>query len=510
MSAPGTERISRELALRKRLQECLLGFTLGISARLDLDAGLQTLACEVNALFGTTRTSLWLHDRRARTLRLAASSDRPAADTIPPLSTKEDSPVARGLRHDGPQIVGTGGGQTLVVPLRGWRRALGTLVVEGQPRDVDEQQLVDLSLDLARQLSSAVESVLVLDELIRQHRLLEDTFDSLADMVVVTDAQGRAVQLNSALAARVGASRAALVDQPLETLVGPSIAQWVTSLSPQRGEIARREFLGQQLADGLAATATPFVTESGPVGQVLVLRDISEQVRLQERLVQAEKLASLGQFIAGIAHEMNNPLQSVLGHLELMLEVGEHNATHRTELRRAYHDAERAAKIVRDLLVFSGSQRVKRRRVNVERLLSRVIAMREGALRPTDFDIVREGTLDLPDVSGDPGLLQQALLNVLINGEQAMAETAGPGQITITTAVEQGVVVIAIADSGPGIPPDVLPRIFDPFFTTKEVGKGTGLGLAITYGIMQEHHGSITAGSTARGAVFTLQLPIAE
>ncbi|MBA3296939.1 MAG: GAF domain-containing protein [Acidobacteria bacterium] len=510
MNFPTTERISKELALRKRLQEGLIGFTRGVSARLALDSGLETLAHEINALFGTTRTSVWLHDRRTNTLHLAASSDTRDADAAADMSTEEDSPIARSLRHDGPQITGTGAGQTLVAPLRGWRRALGTIVVEGQPRDVDEQQLVELSMDLARQLSSAVESVIVLDELIRQHRLLEDTFDSLADMVVVTDAEGRAVQLNSALAARIGARRADLVHQPLETMVGPAIAQWAAAQASGQGEIASREFVGQPLADAMAATATAFVSQAGgPVGRVLVLRDISEQVRLRERAAQTEKLASLGQFIAGIAHEMNNPLQSVLGHLELMLQ-DERHATHRTDLRRAYHDADRAAKIVRNLLVFSGSRRVKPRRVNIERLLSRVVAMRKSALHQADVDFVREGALDLPDVSGDAGLLQQALLNVLINGEQAIAETSSRGQITITTSVQDDVVVLAIADSGPGIPPSVLPRIFDPFFTTKDVGQGSGLGLAITYGIMQEHKGSITAASGAGGAVFTLQLPIAD
>jgi two-component system, NtrC family, sensor kinase len=242
---------------------------------------------------------------------------------------------------------------------------------------------------------------------------------------------------------------------------------------------------------------------------VLVLRDISDHVRLRQRVSQAEKLASLGQFIAGIAHEMNNPLQSVLGHLELMLDEKDHDAAHRTELRRAFHDADRAAKIVRNLLVFSGSQRVVRRRVSVEKLLARVIAMREVALHRNEIPLDRQGQLDLPEIIGDTALLQQALLNVLINAEQAIGERTD-GHITLTTSVEGNMVVIAVADNGTGIHADVLPRIFDPFFTTKDVGQGTGLGLAITYGIVQEHGGTITAASTGSGAVFTFHLPVAE
>jgi signal transduction histidine kinase len=204
-------------------------------------------------------------------------------------------------------------------------------------------------------------------------------------------------------------------------------------------------------------------------------------------------------------------LQGLLGHLELMLDDKRHSASHAAEIRRAFDDADRAAKIVRSLLVFSGSQRAVRKCVDVEELLSRVIAMREGALqRPGDIRFERTGQLGLPNVNGDSGLLQQALLNVLINAEQASGERGQPGLITLSTSVEQRTIVITIADNGPGIPAEILPRIFDPFFTTKEVGEGTGLGLAITYGIVQDHGGSISAASTPEGAVFTLCLPVAE
>jgi two-component system, NtrC family, sensor kinase len=509
MNSTGFDPVTRELAMRKRLQEAVLVFSKGVSAHLALGTGLEALAREVNVLFGTTRAAVWLHDRRARTLRLAGSSDVRDAGA-PCIGTDENSVIARGLRQDGPQIAGSGDAQTLTIPLRGWRRALGTLVLEGHPRAVDGGQFVDLAMDLARQLSGAIESVLVLEELIRQHRTLEDTFDSLADMVIVVDKSNRTLRVNSALSTRIGAKRSELLDQPLEQIVGPAITRWVESTGSERGEIATREFKGERLAAALAATSTPFVSHTGGrVGQVLVLRDISDQVRLRERVAQAEKLASLGQFIGGIAHEMNNPLQSVLGHLELMLE-DDHHATHRTELRRAFHDADRAAKIVRNLLVFSGSQPITRKRVSIDKVLARVIATREVALHRAAVTIDRVGMRDLPDVSGDSALLHQALLNVVVNAEQAIGEGKPGGRITITTAVEGTMVVVSIADNGGGITPDVLPRIFDPFFTTREVGQGTGLGLAISYAIIQEHGGTVTAHSAADGALFTIHLPLAE
>jgi PAS domain S-box-containing protein len=511
MDTPALERISRELLQRKRLQEALLVFSRGVSARLSLETGLEALVSEINSLFGAKRTSIWLHDRRGRYLTLAASSDPRDTGTAERIPTADDSPIARGMRHDAVLVEGAGASRAVIAPLRGWRRALGTIVIEGDARELDDELLMELSMDLARQLSTAVESIVVLDELIRQHRLLADTFDSLADMVLVADANQRAVQVNSTLAERAGVPRTELVDRPIDEVVGEAIASWATGQLPSSREAATREFSGEPLAETIAATATPLIAQAGgPGGRVLVLRDITEQVRLRARLAQSEKLASLGQFIAGIAHEMNNPLQSVLGHLELMIDIGDHDASHKTDLRRIYHDADRAAKVVRNLLVFAGSHRAARRRINVQKLVSRVIAIRESSFQRPNVTIDFEGDDEL-EIVGDGGLLQQALLNIVINAEQAIAGAGGEGRILITAVARAPHVVITIEDSGPGIAPEVLPQIFDPFFTTKEVGEGTGLGLAIVYGVMQEHGGQIHAGpSRLGGAQFTIQLPAAE
>ena len=511
MDSPVLERISRELALRKRLQEALLVFSRGVSARLSLATGLEALVAEVNSLFGARRTSVWLHDRRANVLTLEASSD-PRESTDPErIPTSDDGPIPTGLRQERALVSGSGPGRAVVAPLRGWRRALGTLVVEGEAREMDDELLMELSTDLARQLSTAIESVVVLEELIRQHRMLSDTFDSLADMVLVTDAQHRPVQVNSALAERAGLPRGELTMKTLEEVVGHDIAEWAAAHAMDATGIATREFTGQPLAETIAATATPLVSHAGGgAGRVLVLRDITEQGQLRSKLAQAEKLASLGQFIAGIAHEMNNPLQSVLGHLELIIDLGGRDMPQRSELRRIYNDADRAAKVVRNLLVFAGNQRASRRRLNVGRLLSRAITARQSAFQRPDVEIVREGPGDL-EITGDSGLLQQALLNILINAEQAIAQTGRSGRIVIRTASSRGLVTITFEDTGPGIPPAVLPRIFDPFFTTKEVGQGTGLGLAIVYGVITEHGGTIHAGaSPLGGAMFTLQFPAVE
>jgi signal transduction histidine kinase len=480
---------------------------------------------EANVLLGTDRTSVWLHDRRARDLHLAASSDPFHAATAERVNVEETGAPARGLRLERPQRVAENE-RLLVAPLRGWRRALGTLVVEGEPAGIDREQLVDLTWELARQISAGIENVQLIEEIIRQRRLLEDTFNSLADLVVVTDRALRVVQMNDTLVERIGRPRAEIFEQDLSTVVGPSIASWVAEADVDHtrtetsaaadGQVKTRTFDDGPVEGVFAVTVTPLMNEDEErTGFVIVARDVTVQSKLEAereglraRLAQSEKLAALGQFVAGIAHEMNNPLQGIMGHLELLIDHSEPARPVRRELRRIYQEADRTSRIVRNLLVFSGSRRMARRKLRVDRVVRRAIASRRAALARADIDVVQHTSDALPMISGDLLLLQQAFLNILINAEHAIESSGSGGRIDVTTAVAGGDVVTTVRDTGPGIPKEILPRIFDPFFTTKDVGKGTGLGLAIAYGIVTEHGGGIQAvNAPGGGAIFTITLP---
>jgi C4-dicarboxylate-specific signal transduction histidine kinase len=185
----------------------------------------------------------------------------------------------------------------------------------------------------------------------------------------------------------------------------------------------------------------------------------------------------------------------------------------RRELKQIYQDADRAAKIVRNLLVFTGSRRMTRKRLQVDRVLTRALASRRASLQRANIEVTRRQASELPPVLGDSLLLQQALLNILINAEHAVIDGGRERRIDLASSIDDSRehVSLTVRDTGRGIPADVLPRIFDPFFTTKEVGQGTGLGLAITYGIVQEHGGTISASNAPDGgAVFRLDLPSAE
>src|ERR1043166_9542799 len=174
-----------------------------------------------------------------------------------------------------------------------------------------------------------------------------------------------------------------------------------------------------------------------------------------------------------------------------------------------YQEADRTAKIVRNLLVFTGSRRLARRAVSLPPILQKVVALRSAACRASDIEVVRHYDQKMPRVQSDPLLLHQVFLNIMMNAEQAIASLGKPGRIEIASKKEGDRIVTTVRDSGPGIPEEARSRIFEPFYTTKEVGKGTGLGLAIAYGIVQEHGGEIHAANHPEGgAMFTVELPI--
>jgi PAS domain S-box-containing protein len=513
-------RLEREVRVQKRLRELLLLFSRGVSSSLGLNAALESITPEIREILGAETVEIWLHERRERRLVLVASSGKTDADPVSIDDTEHHA--VEGLRLERPTLRA----QRLIAPLRGWRRALGTLVITRskkppKPAQLDDSEFLEFGLELARQLSVGIENVLLLDDILGQRRLLEDTFNSLVDLVAVMDKDLRIVQTNEAFAARVGLKRTDVMRRPLSELVGPETLAYVEAADTWQGIVpaVQRRVDDEELDGTFLLTATPLRTQDGQTkGRVLVARDITRQTRLEaeravlrERLTQSEKLASLGQFVAGIAHEMNNPLQGVLGHLELLIDMTEAAKPVKRELKQIYQEADRAAKIVRNLLVFAGSHRVARQRVPVERILTRAIASRRAALKAADIRIVRKQGEKLPPVYCDPAHLQQAFLNILINAEHAVAEGGQERRVEVTTAAREARhVTITFRDTGPGIPADVMPRIFDPFFTTKDVGRGTGLGLAITYGIIQEHGGTITVSNAPDGgAVFQIDLPAA-
>jgi len=234
----------------------------------------------------------------------------------------------------------------------------------------------------------------------------------------------------------------------------------------------------------------------------------------QEQLVQAGKLAILGELTTGVAHELNNPLNNIglfVGNAIDLIELGVTDKEQIVrELRQATQQVRKATEIISHLRTFGRAAPVRREPISLRQVIERALSLMQEQLRLREIEVTVNLGPEEPVVLGNPIQLEQVFINLLTNGRDAVADSPRKA-IRISGSVGSAMVEVAFIDTGPGIPPGLEPRIFDPFFTTKEVGKGTGLGLSITYGIIKEHGGTISVVSPpGEGATFLIQLPVAS
>jgi signal transduction histidine kinase len=226
-------------------------------------------------------------------------------------------------------------------------------------------------------------------------------------------------------------------------------------------------------------------------------------------VVQSERLAAMGQMIGGVAHELNNPLTSILGVSEL-LQDNETNDTARKQLVMLQQQARRAAEIVQNLTYFSRPPAPGKSSINLAEVVERTLNLHAYSLRKNNVTVDFLKEPNLPHALGDPHQLMQVFLNLIVNAEQAIREARDRGTIRIRLGKTNNTVWVSFQDDGHGIPPETLPSIFDPFYTTKRPGRGTGLGLSICKAVMKEHSGSVEAeNAPGGGAIFTVSLPAA-
>jgi signal transduction histidine kinase/ActR/RegA family two-component response regulator len=256
--------------------------------------------------------------------------------------------------------------------------------------------------------------------------------------------------------------------------------------------------------------------EGRQMGWLELCSDVTGERQIQSKLIQTEKMAALGQLVSGIAHELNNPLTAIMGYAQLLLGHGL-MPPQLTEANRVYQEAERARRIVKNLLYFARENRPERSVVDLNEIVERTFALRSYELRVENIAIDFDLADDLPKTMADPYQLQQVVLNLVINAEQSLLEGRGQGNVWIRTSWSPasgphwgaGRILLEISDDGPGIAPEIASRIFDPFFTTKPSGVGTGLGLSIVYGIVHQHGGEVTfENQPGSGVKFVVEIPV--
>ena len=256
---------------------------------------------------------------------------------------------------------------------------------------------------------------------------------------------------------------------------------------------------------------SPLSDENGKIdGVVISARDVTELKRLEEQLIQAEKLAAMGQMLAGVAHELNNPLTAILGVTELLRDSEGVQENTKRQLELTHRQARRAARIVQNLLEFSRPAAPQKKALDVNSLIERTLQLQDHSLRRNNVDVDFQPQPDLPSVIGDANQMIQVFLNLISNAEHAIREVRETGRIQIRIGRIGEHISVTVQDDGVGVAQDALPKLFDPFYTTKRPGGGTGLGLSICMSIVREHGGSIDVETLpAGGSAFTVYLPVA-
>lgn len=367
----------------------------------------------------------------------------------------------------------------------------------------DRRYAALLEEEVANQTRSLMSSLAATASAEHSLRLL---MEAVPEAILVLDRDGQVLDFNAAGRALGGGGRS-VFDR-----LDPTAAAFAREhlAAAFEGELRRFEvpFPRDDGSDGMSAVLYAPVREGGRITKVLALaRDVSEQRRTQAQLQQAEKLAAMGQLVSGVAHEINNPAAIISGFAQTML-LDDLTAEQRETVQMIYDEATRIGRITSNLLAFARAGGKERALVDVNDIVRRTFALRSYHLTTLNIAV----TLDLdpadPKVWANGSEMQQMLLNLLINAEQALTGVEGRRAIIVHTAGFDERVRLRVADTGRGIPFDIQGKIFDPFFTTKPEGMGTGLGLSICYGIAHDHGGRIWADSEpACGAVFTVELP---
>ncbi len=406
------------------------------------------------------------------------------------------------------------------LPLQVKGRTLGYLAL-GKTRDGDflSSEDVDLIKTITGYVSIALESARLYESLEQkalQHQALKDFSESIIESinagVLACNLEQRVESWNSPMEKLYGLPRTQAVGRRLDEILPPELMVELSGAcdTPQAFSLYKfrlRTVDGRDLIVNLSLV--PLVGKDGQVmGRLLILNDLTERVSLEDQLVQAEKLSSIGLLAAGVAHEVNTPLAVITSQAQMLTRQMPADDPRTRTLEKIVKQSFRASEIVNSLLKFSRVSGSEYAELDLNKVIHETLSLVEPMLRASKISLNLQFTSDLPSVYGNYGKLQQVFMNLILNARDAMPMG---GELTLVTEAENSTVRAEVCDNGLGISPDHLNKIFDPFFTTKASSRGTGLGLAVTYGIIREHSGRVQVKSRlGQGTAFRLEFPTAR
>ncbi|HVB56454.1 MAG TPA: ATP-binding protein [Candidatus Acidoferrales bacterium] len=340
----------------------------------------------------------------------------------------------------------------------------------------------------------------------------ENIVESLKIGILTVDLEGRIESWNPQAEHLLEISRGDALGRNLDGILPPDLTaeiaarattDHVSGIYKLRLDTGR----GRQLV--INASIAPLLGKGGArLGRLILLDDITQRVRMEEQMLQNEKLTSLGLLAAGVAHEVNTPLAVISNYIQMLAKQIPADDPRQKTIERIVKQTFRASEIVNNLLNFSRTGAAEPVEVDLNAVLEETLPLMQHPFKAAHVNVLRNYTEKLPPVLGSTTRLQQVFLNLFLNARDAMP---GGGMLEVRTAAQNGSVEVEVTDTGMGIPPEQLHRIFDPFFTTKATGRGTGLGLSVSYGIIQEHAGKVEVRSTpGKGTSFRLEFPAAQ
>jgi PAS domain S-box-containing protein len=357
------------------------------------------------------------------------------------------------------------------------------------------------------------------EELKKSEEKYHNIFDNVPVSIFLIDADGKIADVNKyhiELIMKNLMSKEEYIGKHIldfDFIKGTGMGEKVAELLKGKNFYIREAYLPDSYKGGpnyYNIQGSPIFANGRAIGAIILLTDVTDLKKLQMELMQSEKLSALGEMISGVAHELNNPLTSVLGYSQLFQKF-DVSQDLKEDLSKIRSEAERCHRIVQSLLRFARKHKPGKVYISINEVIENSLELMAYELKVNNIKVIKELDMNLPFIMVDPYQLQQVLLNLINNAYQAMIADKGKGELVIKNSQSQKNVRVSVIDNGPGISQENLPKIFDPFFSTKEPGKGTGLGLNLSYGIIKEHQGEILVDSElGKGSAFSIILPIVD